>query len=156
MAKAVSKATKPRRAVKPEALGAGLHGAKIELRSGASFRARTLDGRRFTAVLGDDVEPALAEECLRTGRMVILCETARGPEIVGALQTARSVVRDAHGNVSIAGNQIRLKAEAGVFLETGQALLRLEKSGLVRLEGERMVLDAATLVRILASQVELP
>jgi hypothetical protein len=139
-----------------EALGPGLHAAYIELRAGGRYRARLPSGVRVAAVLGDGVEPALAEECLRAGRMVILCDTERGPTLIGALQTSRSVVREADGALSIAARTIRLKADQALVVEAGPVALRLEQSGLMRAEGEKMIIDMGSNVRVLSALVELP
>jgi hypothetical protein len=138
------------------ALGPGLHGAVIELKSESAFRIRTTDGRRIAAALADGVDPALADDCLRTGRMVIVSETPRGPEITGALMTALPVARGEEGVVTIDAKELRLRAERSLSLEVGPVVLSAEKSGAMRIEGDRLVIDMGALVRIFSSKVELP
>ncbi|MDI1477253.1 hypothetical protein [Polyangium sp. y55x31] len=151
-AKPAARAKKPA----PAALGPGLFVGKIEFASDGTYRVRTVEGRRVTAVLADDVEPAFAEECLRTGRTVFVTETERGPTVLGALQTSRGLVREASGLVTLSAQDLRLRAERSLTLESGQAALRLEKAGILRAEGERMVVDMSSLVRFLSALVELP
>lgn len=137
-------------------LGPGLHVAKLELRSGGSYRIRTLSGVRLKAVLSEEVDELLVEECLRGNRSVIVVETSRGPTILGALQTTRSVVHEPNGVLRIEGQEIRLRAGARLVLEAGVSSLRLDKSGAVRAEGDRMVIDMGSNVRVLSALVELP
>lgn len=145
-----------RKAPSQEPLGPGLHAAVIELRSGASYRVRLAGGAHVKATLDDDVDASLVEECLRSGRRVILCDGDAGPVIIGALQTSAPIVKTKEGAVTIEGREIRLKAKDRVLLDTGATSLRLEDSGAVRLEGEKMVIDMPALVRILSASVELP
>ncbi|MDI1429100.1 hypothetical protein [Polyangium sorediatum] len=140
----------------PAALGPGLFVGKIEFASDGAYRVRTADGRRVTAVLADEVEPAFAEECLRTGRTVFVTDTERGPTVLGALQTSRGLVREASGLVTLSAQDLRLRADRSITIESGQAALRLEKEGILRAEGERMVVDMSSLVRFLSALVELP
>ena len=157
MAKARTLATKTKRVAKPaEALGPGVHAAKIELESSGTLRVRTVAGQRLTAVLGDDVELAFAEECFRTGRTVFICDTERGPTVMGALQTSRGLVREGDGLTTLAATDLRIRADRSITLESGSVSLRLEKTGLVRAEGERLILDMASVIRLLSAQVELP
>jgi hypothetical protein len=159
MARVKSLASKrqERRAPRPEPLGRGLHGGIIELQSGTSFRVRTLEGERLDAVLGDDVDVGLAEDCLRTGRMVILCDTPRGVTIAGALQTTRPFVKEqSDGRVCIEAGALELRAERGLVIECGPVALRMDTKGVMRAEGERMVIDMGSNVRVLSALVELP
>lgn len=153
---AESGATRAKRAPRRETLGAGLHAGVIELRSGGAFQVRLPAGGRCKATLDDEVDPALAEECLRSGRRVVLCDGERGPVIVGALQTSAPVVKTADGAVTIEGRELRLKAKERVVIDTGATSLRMAENGAVRFEGEKMVIDMPALVRILAASVELP
>ena len=147
-----------RRAPEPEPslLGPGLHGAFLELLSGDTYRVRTAAGLRISAVLGDGVDPGLAEECLRAGTMVVLADTALGPAIVGALQTSRPVVRDANDALTFSARDIKLHADRGITLQVGAVSMHLDRSGAVRFEGERMVIDMAAIVRVLSAQMEIP
>ena len=144
------------RAADPAPLGPGLHGAFIELASEGSYRVRTTSGEHLRAELAPGVSPALAMECLRAGRMVILVASARGPEIVGALQTAPAVERDADGVVSVDAREIRLRAEQSILIEAGPVTIRADESGALRMEGDRLVLDMPALVRVLSARMEIP
>lgn len=154
---AASGATRVKRAApRRETLGTGLHAGVIELRSGNAFQVRLATGTRCKATLDDEVDPALAEECLRSGRRVVLCDGERGPLIVGALQTSAPIVKSADGAVTIEGRELRLKAKERVVVDAGSTSLRMAESGAVRFEGEKMVIDMPALVRILSASVELP
>lgn len=156
MAKAKVGTRKREAAARPEALGAGLHAGTIELRSGASYRVRTTAGTQIRAVLGDGIDPELAVECLRASRLVILCDTERGPTILGALQTTRSMVHEPDGTLTIEAKAIHLRAEKGIRIEAGQASITLDEAGAMRTEGERLVIDMSSNVRVLSALVELP
>jgi len=145
-----------RPASEPEALGPGLYAASIEMKGARSYRVRTPSGAKLTAVLGEHVAPALADECLRTGRPVILAETDRGPTILGALQTQLPVERSEGGVLTLEADEVRLRAERQISIEVGAARWAADAKGVVRVEGDRMVIDMAALVRVLSSQVELP
>lgn len=147
---------RPSAAPEPERLGPGLHAVTIELCTGESYRVRTPGGARLRAALGDDVDPALAAECLRAGRLVIAADTERGPTILGALQTRVPFERDAEGALTVRATDLRLIAERGLAIEAGPFTLRVDRSGVARLEGDRLVIDMSELVRVLASRVELP
>jgi hypothetical protein len=141
----------------PAPLGAGIHAATVELRDGASYRVRLLDGRRATATLASGVSPRLLDECLRTRRLVMLADGDRGPAIVGALQTAPTPqVHDETGAFVVDAQHIELRADATIALRVGSASLSLDKSGVARVEGERMVIDVGALLRVLSTKVELP
>lgn len=147
---------KTREAPEPAPLSPGLHAATIELRSGDSYRVRILGGPVVAATLDDDVDPALAKDCLRRSRRVIVTEGAHGPVILGALQTSIPAVRDADGCLSFSAKKIRLKAEQSLVLESGEASLRIEPDGVLKIEGDKMVVDIGGLVRFLAARVEFP
>lgn len=149
-------ASNPERQARPSALGPGLHGAIIELKAGRAFQLRTTEGRRVTASLADGVDPALADDCLRTGRMVIASDSPRGPEIAGALTTSLPAARHEEGVVTLEAKELRLRAERALSLEVGPVSLSAEDSGAMRLEGDRLVIDMAALVRVFSSKVELP
>lgn len=140
----------------PAPLGQGITAAVIELRSGASYRVRTVAGTRYSAALADGVDPGLAEECLRDGRTVLLSDSPRGVLILGAVQTGRTPVREVDGSVAIEGKDVRIRAERSVVLDAGPVSIRADKSGLVRIEGEKMILDLTALVRVLSARMEIP
>ena len=157
MAKAKAAIKKTRRpAARTERLGPGLHVVRVELRAGDDFRVRTTAGTRVRAVLGDDMDPALAEECLRDGRPVIATDSERGPVLLGALQTRPAFERDASGQLAVRVKDLRLSAERGLVIEAGPFALRMDRSGAVRLEGNRMIIDMSEIVRVLSARVELP
>jgi hypothetical protein len=155
-APASSKAASAASAPRAQALGPGLHAGTVELGSGGVYRVRTLAGARHQAALGDHVEPALVEECLRTGRPVLLAEGAAGPFIVGAIQTTRTIAHEPDGSLEISAKDLRLRADRAIVVETGEAVMRLERAGLVRIDGDKMVIDTSSIVKILAACVELP
>jgi hypothetical protein len=137
-------------------LAPGLHAGLIELRSDQSYRVRLLDGTVVSAALDDDVDAELARECLRKGRRVIVTGSDRGPLILGALQTSRPIARESDGSLTLSAKKIRLKAEQALVLESGDAVVRLAPDGMVKLEGDRMVVDIGGLVRFLSARVEFP
>lgn len=147
-----------KRKVKPAAkqLGDGLHAATVEMATGASLRLRLPGGDRITAVLGDGVERELVAECMRDGRHVIVTDSSRGPIVIGALQTARVIARDERGNLTLDARDVRLVAERSLVLEAGPVVLKLERAGVLKAEGERMTIDMSTFLRVFAPRVELP
>ena len=145
-----------KRKTRPAPLGDGLFAATVELVSPRSIRVKLANGQRVTAVLDDTVEPALVEECMRERRMVVVCDSPRGPQVIGALQTARAVAPDAQGTLTLHAKDLHLVAERSVVLEAGSALLRLERAGIVKTEGERMTIDMASFLRVFAHRVDLP
>lgn len=138
------------------ALGPGLHAAMIEMALGASYRIRTIGGARVEAQLASGVEAELADECLRQGRMVLVADATPGAVILGALQTTRSPITEEEGTVSIAAKHVRFTAEKTISIEAGPVRLRVDPNGVLRLEGEKMVIDMGALVRFLSARVELP
>jgi hypothetical protein len=139
------------------ALGSGIHAATVELKSGAAYRVKLLDGRKARATLAPGVSPKLLDECLRSRRLVMLADGEGGPAILGALQTAPvPQVQEEADVFQVNANEIRLKAATSIVLETGSSALVLERSGVARIKGERVVLDVAALLRVLATKVELP
>ncbi len=155
MIKSKSSARKAARSPVAE-LAAGLHIAVVELESAGQFRVRTLDGQRVGAVLDETVDRALAEECLRTGRRMLVANGPNGPTIFGAVQTARSVDVDFDGRASLQARDVRIVADERLTLEAGPVILRLEKNGHVRIDGTKMTIDVASLLKVLAAKVELP
>ena len=139
------------------ALGPGIHPATVELKSSASYHVKLLDGRRARATLARGVSPRLLDECLQSRRVVMLADADAGPVILGALQTAPvPQVQEGAGVFEVQASQIRLKADTSIVLQAGSSSLVLEKSGVARIDGERMVIDVAALLRVLATKVELP
>lgn len=144
-------------------LGPGLHGGVVEMAAAGAtgdapraYRVRLLSGERITAVRGDVVEEALVDECLRTGKLVLLADGERGPTIFGALQTSRGLDVDAEGHAVLRARTVRLQGDEGVVVEAGGTSLRLEESGAARMQGDRMVIDMGSHVRVLSALVELP
>jgi hypothetical protein len=145
-----------KRAPAAATLGPGVHPAKVELAAGGTFRVRTLAGVRVEAAAADGVEPGLAEECLREGRTVLVADSATGPLILGALQTRRSPLTVEEGVVRLDAEHLRLSADKTITIEAGPVRMRVDPSGVLRLEGERLVVDMGALVRFLSARVELP
>jgi hypothetical protein len=153
-ARAAAPRTKGRERV---ALGAGLHGGYVELETDGRFRIRLTDGRHVSASPDVGVEPELVRECLRSRRLVILVDAPRGPRIVGSLETQRPVaIRERGDAVTIQAKEIRLAADQRLRLEAGPVTISADETGKMRLEGDRMVIDMAALVKILSLRVELP
>ncbi|MFO0590350.1 MAG: hypothetical protein U0441_22600 [Polyangiaceae bacterium] len=140
----------------PSALGTGIHAAVIEMRSESAYRIRTMTGERCPAHLADGMDPALAEECLREGRTVLVTESKRGVLILGALQMSRTPVREADGSVVIEGKDVRLRAERSVVIDAGPVSFKADRTGILRFEGEKMVIDVSALVRVLSARMEIP
>lgn len=148
-------AKRPKRAV--EGLGPGLHLVHVDLGTRNATMVRTLDGRRLSAIVADEVHPLLVVECRRAGRMMIACDTQHGPTIVGALQTAPAVAHEPDGTLVLEGKRVRIVADDGVTLEAGtRSQMALLPNGKARLVGDRMVIDMSSNVRVLSALVELP
>jgi hypothetical protein len=145
-----------RKSPNKEALAAGLHAAVIELATDDLYRVRTLGGARVEARLAEGVDPALALECLRGGRSVLVTETEDGVRILGALQTQPSLVTEEEGLLRVQAKHIRIAADKTFAIEAGPVRLRVDPTGVLRLEGEKMVIDMGALVRFLSARVELP
>lgn len=151
-----------RRQRRAAALGPGMHAGKLEMAVASksegvrSYRVRLASGQSVKARLGGGVSPELADECLREGRTVVLVDGASGIEIAGALQVAPSIAKDAHGNLSLEGKHIRLRADQSFVLEVPGGGLSLEAGGAMRFEGDKLVIDMAALVRVFSARVELP
>ena len=149
------------REIRPAPLGAGLHAGRVQCVLASRhvtprYRVELATGRVITASLDEAVSPALAEECLRQRRTVVLVDGARGPVIAGALQTSPGVAADAHGTLVLDARQVRVRADRSLVLEVPGASLELGRGGEVRFEGDKLVLDMAALVRILSGKVEIP
>jgi hypothetical protein len=155
---AKSKSALRRRAKQePERLGPGLHLVHIDLGTATTTSVLTADNRRLPAAVADQVDPRLVAECRRAGRPMIACDTAAGPTIVGALQTAPSVQPGPDGALVLQGTRVRIVGEEGVTVEAGTAAsMALEATGKARIVGDRLVLDVSSNVRVLSALVELP
>jgi hypothetical protein len=153
------KRTSQKRSAKPEPkvlLGPGMHGATVELFADTTARARLATGEVVRATVAPGVEAAFVEECLRLGRTVVLVDGESGPLLVGALQTTRALGPAADGTLVLEADTVRLRAATLATLEVGQSTLRLEPTGLLRIEGNKLVVDVSSLVRFLSARVELP
>jgi hypothetical protein len=134
----------------------GLHAAHVELASDKSFRIRSVNGQRILARLGDGVERALVEQCMRSNQLVVVTATETDVLIVGALQTQCAFHREPDGTLLIESERIELRAERELRLKSGASALKLAEDGKVRINGHRMVVDVDTNVRVLSALVELP
>ncbi len=150
---------KPRRLA---SVGAGLHAGKVELaiaeKDGGprSYRVLLAAGRRVSATLGHGVSNELVEECLREGKTVVLVDGVNGIEIAGALQTQSNIQKDNLGTLALEAKHIRIRADQSLVLEVPGASLSFEPGGALRMEGDKLVIDMAALVRVFAARVELP
>ncbi len=150
---------KPRKTAPREAegLGPGLHLVHVDLGSEQATTVRTLDGRRLSAAFGDDLDRALVDECRRTGRMMIACDTDRGPTLMGALQTRKTIEHEPDGSLVLSAKSVRIAAEDRVELSAGHTTqVALQSNGKARMTGDRMVIDMSANVRVLSALVELP
>ncbi len=128
-------------------LGPGVHPARIDLRAGDRYSVHTFAGERTEARLARDVDEALAEECLREQRTVLVTQNEDGvPVILGALQTSRGA----------SGKRVEIEAEEGLVLRVGKSALVMEKDGTVKIVGQKMSLNLAEVVRVLSTRCELP
>lgn len=155
MARAKVTKLKPRTAPDP-ALPPGIHAARVEARRGALFEVRTLAGQRARARLADDVEEALIEERLAERGTVIVAQGEDGAVILGALQARRAVTRDAQDTARLEARRVEIDATEGVSIRVGKSAMRLDPQGGVRIVGQKMTLDIAEVVRVLAAMCELP
>lgn len=151
----VERRTRARVAATEIALGPGLHAATIELGAKGMYRVRTAAGERMRAKLAEGVAPALADECRRTRRTVLVTQTPDGVVIIGAVQTQPSF-EGKHEKLRLDAKEVELAAERAIVLRVGKAVLVLDESGAIRLAGDGMSLRAAKAVRLLAANVELP
>lgn len=141
------------------ALAPGLHLGRIEavLDEPAGAVVRIEGGPKIDAGLHSSLEPEFVDECCRDSRVVLLTAAADGKAtIMGALQTARAVSRDAQGTVRLEGDRVEIAAPEGLSFKVGKATLRLDANGTFKLVGQRLSMDMATVVRIMSSLVELP
>lgn len=138
-------------------LAPGLHAAHIEMGAEGSYRVRLTTGELVAARLAPGVEGAFIEECLRARRTVLVSGGADGePVILGALQTSRGVERDAQDTLRLGANRVELRAGEGVSIQVGSATIHMDKSGAIRLAGNKLTMDIADIVRVLSALMELP
>ena len=166
MARSRTTASTTPRAARPGAalLGPGLHPALVERIAPAPidearpawYQVRLVDGRTLRAALAPGVTPALIDTCAREGRNVVLMEGPAGVLIAGALQTAPTPAPDARGTLALEARHLRLRGTETLEIEVPGASLRMEPGGALRLEGDRLVIDMAALVRIFSGRVEIP
>jgi hypothetical protein len=142
------------RRVAPEpALAPGLNAATIDLVSKGSFRLRMMTGERVRARLGPGVDPALADECLKQRRTVLVTAGPKGPIIVGAVQVTASERRE---KLRLEGGEIELCAGNKIVLRVGKSLIVLDEHGAIHMTGESTTLKMAKAVRVRSANVELP
>ncbi|RLB63945.1 MAG: hypothetical protein DRI90_05740 [Deltaproteobacteria bacterium] len=137
-----------RRSVAAAELCAGV----IELASDGRYQVRQLGGELQEAQLAPGCSAALADECLRLRRTVLLA----GGEILGALQTEPSAVERQGGQLKLDAEQVVIEAGEALSLRVGDSELLLRPDGSVRLVGQRLALDGAALIKLLSAKVELP
>jgi hypothetical protein len=140
----------------PVSIGPGLHAARIEGGAEGRLTVRLGSGELVTAIAGEGLEPAFLEECTRDRRTVLVSGEGDAIVIVGALQTSRAIERDSVDRARVVAQRIDLIAEEGVRIQVGKALLEMEANGAVRIGGDRLTIDMATVVRVLAALAELP
>jgi hypothetical protein len=145
--------SRARRTVAEPSLAPGLHAATIELASKGSYRVRTATGECVTARLGPGVDPALADECLKQRRTVLVTAHPRGPLIVGALQVTATATPD---RLRLDAREIELCAGSKIALRVGKSLVVIDEHGAIHMAGERMTMKMAKAVRVLSANVELP
>jgi hypothetical protein len=142
-----------RRVAVAPALAPGLHAATIELASKGSYCLRTVAGERVKARLAPGVDPALANECLRDRRTVLVTAHAKGALIVGALQVTAAA---APNTLRLEATDIELCAAKTIVLRVGKSLVVVSEQGAVQMLGEGMTVRMAKTVRVLSANVELP
>jgi len=160
---AEGKTTRRGRSKASQALGPGMHPGRIEMVMAASadggervYRVRLASGRHVTARLDGAVAPDFVEECLRGGRTVVLVDGPDGARIAGALQVASAIEKDPRGTLALEAKHVRVRADQSIVLEVPGGSIAFEPGGALRLEGDKLVIDMAALVRIFAARVELP
>jgi hypothetical protein len=145
-----------RRTLVKKALGPGMHAGVVELEASGSYRVALVSGGHVRAHLEAGLSRRFVESCMRTGQKVLLADTPRGPEIMGALTAPREQPGDEEESLDLRGKTIRLRATDAVHIEVGKSSFKLDKDGAARLEGRRLVMDVASLIRFLSARVELP
>ena len=139
-----------------KALGPGIHPGVVELEANGSYRVALLAGGHVRARLDKGLSRRFVDECMRTGAKMLLHDTPRGPEILGGLQAPRELPGEEEDSVELRGKTVRLWAAEEIVLSVGKTTLRLDKTGAARFEGRKLVLDIASLIRLLSARVELP
>jgi hypothetical protein len=135
------------------ALAPGLHAATIELASKGTYRLRTATGEHVRARLSPGVAPALADECLKQRRTVLVTAHPGGPLIVGALQVAAS---ERPEKLRIEAGEIELCAGKTIVLRVGKSLVVIDERGAMQMVGDGMTMRMAKAVRVRSANVELP
>jgi hypothetical protein len=141
------------------ALGPGLHAvelASLDATDRGACQVRLGGGALLPARLSPGIEQEFAEECLRDRRPVLAAEVGAAVVVLGALQTSRTVERDRRDALRADARRIDLRAEDAISLRVGSSELELRGDGVVRVGGQKLTMDVAGVVRVLASLVELP
>ena len=146
-------ARKGKRAVAKAIVGAGLHLGTVDLQADDAYVVRLTSGVRVTARLDPEIPASFVEECMRAKKRVLVVDEERGPTIVGALDRPLDSRRNA---VAIHGESVRISADKELTLQVGDLSIKLDRTGVARLKGRQLVIDAASLVRFLSARVELP
>jgi hypothetical protein len=138
-------------------LAPGIHAARIDVCAGDRYHVHTLAGERVEARLGDDVEKDFADACVREHRTVLVTPGKDGVAVIlGALQTSHGTVEDDQGTIRSRGKHVEIEADERLTLRVGTSALMLDKSGTVKLIGQKITINVADLVRILSAACELP
>ncbi len=151
-----AEAPESRRVAVKKSLGPGMHAGTVELVADGTYRVALAAGGHVRARVEKGLSPRFVEKCMRTGQKMLLMDTPRGPEIMGALHAPRELPGGEEDSLDLKGKTIRIRASEEVQIQVGKSMLKLDKHGAVRLEGRRMVMDVAALLRILSARVELP
>ena len=130
--------------------------ARLDRAKDGRYVVKLPDGEEHVAELSPDVSPQLAEECLRQERPMLVRQHSDGLVLVGALQTQPSPLREQGGVVTLSGRDIQIEADRRFDVEVGPTRLTLERSGKLSLLGERLTMHIASLIKLIASKVELP
>ncbi len=145
---------KKRVAVK-KALGPGVHLGVVEMRSGSSYRVKLMAGGHARATRGPGVGAAAVDRWMDQAQTVVLADGDRGPLLVGALE--KPLDDEGRGGARlVSGRSIRIDAEDEITLTVGSISLKLNKAGAAELKGEKLVIDVAAIMKVLAARVELP
>ncbi len=132
------------------------HRSEGDRSEGDRFVVMLPDGQERLAELAPGLDPELARECLRQGRPMLVRRDADELQLIGALQTERSPVSQHDGVVTLAGREVRVQAERHLELEVGSSRLALQQDGKLALLVERVTMHASSLIKLIASKVELP
>lgn len=156
-ASAAPRSEKTRRGSKPvtEPLGEGLVPGRITRIEAETVTIELLSGETVQATPSSEVDPGFVAECLRARRTVLVAETPRGVELLGALQTASHVTTTGE-ETAIRAQHFTVDASHGIVLRVGQTEISLDPSGVVRISGDKMSVDAARVFRVLSAKAELP